>query len=122
MASTRWICPAIGGLLESGEAEKGADRGEAQVARPDPDRSARLEIVEEGADERGVEIGQIEPRGRLAQSRLREGEQQPERIAVGGDGVRAGVAGQGSLVPPDRIELSTSALPRMRSTTELRRH
>ncbi len=26
------------------------------------------------------------------------------------------------MVPPDRIELSTSALPRMRSTTELRRH
>ena len=25
------------------------------------------------------------------------------------------------MVPPDRIELSTSALPRMRSTTELRR-
>ena len=28
---------------------------------------------------------------------------------------------EGVLVPPDRIELSTSALPRMRSTTELRR-
>ncbi len=28
----------------------------------------------------------------------------------------------GKMVPPDRIELSTSALPRMRSTTELRRH
>ena len=27
----------------------------------------------------------------------------------------------GEMVPPDRIELSTSALPRMRSTTELRR-
>ena len=29
---------------------------------------------------------------------------------------------KGKMVPPDRIELSTSALPRMRSTTELRRH
>ncbi len=28
---------------------------------------------------------------------------------------------KGKLVPPGRIELPTSALPRMRSTTELRR-
>jgi hypothetical protein len=58
--------PGIGGLLECGVTEECTDRGEAQVARLDPDRPAHLEIVEEGADERGVEVGQIEPGGRLA--------------------------------------------------------
>lgn len=36
-------------------------------------------------------------------------------------GHRAGVRESGKLVPSGRIELPTSALPRMRSTTELRR-
>lgn len=84
--------PRNGGLFERGETEEGTNGGQAQVARPDADRPACLEIVEEGADERGVELGQIEPRGRLAQLRLRVREKQPERVAVSCEGVRSGVA------------------------------
>ena len=51
-----------------------------------------LQVVQEVADERGVEVGQVELAGLFAGAVLRVAQQQPPSVAVGGDGVRAGVA------------------------------
>ena len=47
---------------------------------------------EERRDQRGVDVADVEPGRRFAGAIVREDEQQPQRVAVGGDGVRAGVA------------------------------
>jgi hypothetical protein len=54
--------------------------------------SVGFEILEERADEHRVEIRQLELGGRLAALPMHEAEQQPERVAVGGDRVRTGLA------------------------------
>jgi hypothetical protein len=46
---------------------------------------------EERRDQRGVDVADVEPGGRLAGAIVGEDQQQPQRVAVGGDGVRAGV-------------------------------
>jgi hypothetical protein len=51
-----------------------------------------LEVVQERADQLGVQIGNLDLAGRLAGLLLGEREQEPERVAVGGDRVRAGLA------------------------------
>jgi hypothetical protein len=68
------------------------DRGEAVVAGRGAVTAPGFEVVEERPDERGVDIGDIEPRGRCAELLLGEAQQQAEGVAVGGDGVRAGPA------------------------------
>jgi hypothetical protein len=70
----------VSGLLEGHEAEEGADGGQTQVTCPDPGASPRLEIGQERADEWRVQIVEGQFRWRLAQPRLREREQQPERV------------------------------------------
>jgi hypothetical protein len=82
----------VSGFAERGEAEEGVDGGEAGVAAADAVPALAFEMVEEGADERGVQVGQIQLRGRFAELGLREAEQQPEGVPVGRDGVRAGAA------------------------------
>jgi hypothetical protein len=54
--------------------------------------SVVFEVVEERGDEGGVEVGQVQGAGRLAGAGLSEADQQPEGVAVGGDGVRAGLS------------------------------
>lgn len=44
-------------------------------------------MVQEGTDERGVEVGQAEPVRARPGALLGEAEQEPEGVAVGGDGV-----------------------------------
>jgi len=92
MASTRWISAACPGSRSAAKRKK-----EWTAAR----RALRLrmlfpalafEMVEEGADECGVEVGQIQLGGRFAEPGLRGSEQQPEGVPVGRDGVRAGAA------------------------------
>jgi hypothetical protein len=51
-----------------------------------------LQIGEEAGDERGVEVGDVELAGLLADTGDGEAEQQPPGVAVGGNGVRAGAA------------------------------
>ena len=67
------------------------DRRQPQVARPRALAALRLQFVEEG-ETSGASIGQHQRRRRLAQALLREPQQQPERVAVRGDRVRAGPA------------------------------
>lgn len=56
----------VGGLPVGGEAEHGPDGGHAGVAGPDGVASVVFEVVQEGADEAGVEVFEIEARRRLA--------------------------------------------------------
>src|SRR5664279_496693 len=83
---------AVGRLLEGREPEEGANGRQAQVARPDAGASLRLEISEERADERRVEIVEGQGRWGLAEPRLCKREQQPERVPIGCDRVGADIA------------------------------
>ena len=51
-----------------------------------------LEVVQEAADERGVQVAQVQPARLLAGAVVRVAQQQPPGVTVGGDGVDAGVA------------------------------
>lgn len=62
------------GMAKGGIAEQRVDRGEPGVARAHAVAALTLEVVEERADERGVEIGDVELAGLL--SRLLRGERQ----------------------------------------------
>ncbi|MNL73748.1 hypothetical protein D3C87_1992520 [compost metagenome] len=68
------------------------DRRQPQVAGPGRDPARRLQFVEEGEDQRCIDVIQGERRGRLAQPPLHEPQQQTEGIAVRSDRVRAGLA------------------------------
>ena len=83
---------AVGRLLEGREPEEGANGRQAQVARPDAGAPLRLEISQERADERRIQIVERQGRRRLAEPRLCKREQQPERVPVGCDRVGADVA------------------------------
>jgi hypothetical protein len=75
-----------------GEAEKGVDRGEAGVAGADAAAAIVLQVFEERAHQRRVEIPELKLRGCLAGPLLRVSEQQPEGVPVRVDGVGAHVA------------------------------
>ena len=79
-------------VAQRGVAEQRVDRGQARVAGAGAVAAVALEVVEERADQRRVEIRDVEPVRLLAGCVLGEAQQQPERVAVGGDRVRAGVA------------------------------
>ena len=55
-------------------------------------RSLGFQMGEERRDQRGVDVADVEPGGRFAGAIVGEDQQQPQRVAIGGDGVRAGVA------------------------------
>ena len=80
------------GVLQRREPVEGVDRPEPGVAGPGTVAPCLLEMVEERADQRSVEIVDVELERLLAGPLVGEAEQQPERVAVGGDGLGAGVA------------------------------
>ena len=77
------------GVVKRQVREQRVDRREAVVAAADAVAASFLEVVQERGDQRRVELGDVQLAGRIAGPVLREGEQQPERLAVGGDRVRA---------------------------------
>jgi hypothetical protein len=77
------------GVFERSEAVEGVDRPEPGVAGPGAVAPVLLEVVEERADQRRVEIVDVQLERLLAGLLLREAKQQPERVAVGGDRLRA---------------------------------
>jgi hypothetical protein len=83
---------AVCRLLEGGEPEERADGGQAQVAGPDTGTPLRLEISEEAADKRHIEIVDGQSRGGFTKSRLSKREQQSEGVPVGCDRVGADIA------------------------------
>ena len=80
------------GMAEGGEAEHGVQRGEAGVAGADGVAALGLEVVQEGADELGVEVLELQPGRRPAGLLCGEGQEQLEGVPVGGHGVGAGLA------------------------------
>lgn len=78
--------------LEGGVAKERADRRQAQIAAAYPVAALALQVLEKMPDQRGVEVLQTQIRGRLAQLILGIAQQQAEGIAVGGDGMGAGMA------------------------------
>src|SRR3546814_16819941 len=66
------------------------DRSEAGVAGAGPVMPFDFEVGEERADERRVELTQVETRRRRGDLVVREAEQEPPRVAGGGNGVAAG--------------------------------
>lgn len=63
-----------------------------------------LEVVQERRDQRGVEIVDVEPGRRLPGVLLGEGQEQPERVAVRGDGAWAGLALGHEPVGEERLQ------------------
>jgi hypothetical protein len=80
------------GVVQGGEAEQGVDRGQAGVAGPHAVAALALEVVQERADQPGVQVGDLQAGGRLAGALGGEAQQQLAGVAVGGDGVGAGLA------------------------------
>ena len=76
---------------ERGVAAERVDRGEPGVAGPGTVATIMLEVVEERADQRRVEIIEVKLGWLFADLSCGELEQQPERVAVSGDRPGAGV-------------------------------
>jgi hypothetical protein len=74
-------------LCVGDESEERAHGGKAGVASLRCAGTLVLEVLEERADECRVELFHAELRRRSRQARRREDEQQPERVAVGRDGM-----------------------------------
>src|SRR2546425_5305876 len=80
------------GVVEGCEVEEGVDGGETGIAGADGVASNGLEMSQKVADERGVEVVEVEAAWGLPSALVNEGEQQAEGVAVGSDGVRTGLA------------------------------
>ncbi len=62
------------GVAQRREGEQRPDRGEPDVAAAGRQSPVALEVVEESPDDRGVEVGEVEPGGRDARRLLRVGQ------------------------------------------------
>jgi len=80
------------GMSQRGVSVERVDRREPGVAGACAVAAFGLEMVEERGDGCGVEIGDVERRRFAAAACGGEPQQQLDRVAVGGDRVRAGVA------------------------------
>ena len=60
IASTRWIVRGVLGVAQRGVAEQRVDRGQPGVAGADAVAALVFEVVEERADQRRVEVGEVE--------------------------------------------------------------
>jgi len=74
-------------VLVGREAEEGVDRSEAGIAGGDAASSIVLEVIKEAAHQHSIQVRQVHPGRSLAGLRLGVGQEQPERVAVGVDGV-----------------------------------
>src|SRR6266436_1979515 len=63
-----------------------------------------FEVVQERGDQRRVEILDPQAGGRSAGALLSEGQEKPQRVAVGRNGVRAGVLLPGEPVGEERLQ------------------
>ena len=73
------------GVAQGRVGEHGADRGQAGVAGAGAVAAVVLEVVQEAADQRGVQVGDVELAGLLPGALGGERQEQPPGVAVGGD-------------------------------------
>jgi len=85
------------------------DRGQPGVPGGAAVSPLFFQVLQERADQGGVQVGEAEPAGRLAGLALRESEQQLARVAVGGDRVRAGFLLRGQPVGEESLRDAPSA-------------
>ena len=104
IAITLAIVCGVLGVLQRREPVEGVDRSEPGVAGSRAVAPVVFEVVEERADQRRVEIVEVQLERLLAGLLVREAQQQPERVAVGGDRLRAGVALGDQTVGEERLE------------------
>jgi hypothetical protein len=83
--------------------EHRAQGGEPGVAGAGAVAAVDLEVFEEREDRGSVEVLEVELEGLFADPLLQEAEQQPERVSVGDDRARAGVALLGETVDEERL-------------------
>jgi hypothetical protein len=81
-----------GGLVQGGVAEERVQGSETGIACARAIASLMLQVIEERADERNVEVLQGDGGGWLGETLLHEGQQQAESVAVRGYRVSAGVS------------------------------
>jgi hypothetical protein len=91
-------------LLQGDIAKEGVQRGQPRVAGACLVAPTAFQIIEKARDQRGIEIGEADCRGRLLQPQLHEREQQPKGVAVGGDGMRAGLPLLHQTLGEERLE------------------
>lgn len=77
------------GFVDSDVLEEWPDRGEAGIAAPRRVPALLFAGCQEAADQRGVEIAHPQVGRQAAQFARSEPQQEPERITVAGDGIRA---------------------------------
>ena len=92
------------GVAQAGVVVERVDRCQPGVAGADGVVAVVLEMVEERDDQRRVEIGDVELVGLFAGALGGESEQQPDRVPVGGDRVRAGLALADEIVGEEGLE------------------
>jgi hypothetical protein len=91
-------------MLERGVGEQRPDRGQADVAGSGAVASFILQVVQERRHGVRVQVGPVQIGGSGAGALLDEDEQQAQRVAVGGDGARAGLALPGEPVGEERLQ------------------
>jgi hypothetical protein len=92
------------GVTEGGIAEYGADGGEAGVAGARAVVPVAFEVVQEAADQRRVQVGDVELARLLPGAPGGERQEQAPGVAVGGDGLAAGVPLPGEPVREERLQ------------------
>ena len=92
------------GVAQRSEAEERAHRGQPGVAAGDAGAPLVLEVVQEGADHRGVQVTEGELGGRRAGPVVHVDQQHPPAAPVGRDGVRAGVLLEHEPLGEERFE------------------
>src|SRR5690606_32600037 len=94
----------MSGFGRSDVPEEGADSGEARITATYAVAPFSLEVIEERADQRCVQKFERQLAGRLAEMRLSEAHQQPERVAVSRDGVRPRLSLTQEPIRKERLE------------------
>ena len=82
--------PGVFGVLHGGVGEQGVHGGQAGVAGGDAVAALFLQVVQEPADQVGVELADVDGVRRGAGGGHDVTQEQPPGVAVGGDGVGAG--------------------------------
>lgn len=91
-------------MAQGGIAEEGPDRRQSGVAGAHAILSFVFQMVEEGADQGRIEIVDVELSRRLAVPLRREDQQQPQRIAIGLNRVRADLALAEEAIGEERLQ------------------
>ena len=89
IARTCWHSSAVRRFGERDIPKERVNRGQPRIAGPTGVAAPLLQVLEKPPDERGREILRVQPGGGLAQLVGREAQEQPKRIAIAGDRMRA---------------------------------